>query len=99
MTRYQVYKGAQKPIEFKGFKGKFIYQGLGGGFLILIICGVIMSKASAIYGAISLFTFLPGWLFYLAQKQKKGLANKKKTVAIIIYPNTKILNYHEKTTI
>ena len=38
---YNVYKGLQKPLIFKGFKGKFIY--IGGACIIsaLLLCAIV----------------------------------------------------------
>jgi len=37
MNRYSIYKGLQKPLVYRGFKGKFI--GWGIGFLIMGLVG------------------------------------------------------------
>lgn len=47
---YNVYKGLQKPLIFKGFKGKFIY--IGGACIIsaLLLCAIVSTLASFYVG-------------------------------------------------
>jgi len=82
---YRIFKGVQKPIEFKGFKGKYIYMGLGGGFVILVICGTLFATCGFAVGVACLLLCLPGWFFFLSRKQKRGLTAKKNTSGVIIF--------------
>ena len=52
---YNVYKGLQKPLIFKGFKGKFIY--IGGACIIsaLLLCAIVSTLASFMWGGITLY--------------------------------------------
>lgn len=74
---YSVYKGLQKPLEFLGFKGRYVFIALGAaiGSAILFIVLTILSQTLL---AIALTLLLLGgtsiWIFV---KQKKGLHSKK----------------------
>jgi hypothetical protein len=82
--RFAVYKGLQKPLIFKGFKGKFIYWGLGSILAGLVLGALIMSLVNMWIGAIVLISCMTGGLFYTAGKQKGGLHNKGRTKNIYI---------------
>ena len=69
---YNVYKGLQKPLIFKGFKGKFIY--IGG--------------ASFMWGGITLVIVMFGGLGITSKLQRKGLHKKDKRKGIYIVSRT-----------
>lgn len=84
--KFQVYKGLQKPLTFKGFQGKFIYWGVGillGG---LVLGAITMALVNMWLGAIVLAGSITGGLLYLAGKQKKGLHTKSRSREILIHP-------------
>jgi 1,4-dihydroxy-2-naphthoate octaprenyltransferase len=82
--RYAVYKGLQKPLIFKGFKGKFIYWGLASILAGLVLGALIMSLVNTWLGAITLIGCMTGGLFYTAGKQKGGLHDKGRAKSIYI---------------
>jgi len=85
MTRkYPVYKGLQKPLIFKGFKGKFIYWGIGALLAGLVFGALTMTLINMWLGAIVLVSTIVGGLLYIAGKQKDGLYSKQRTAAIQI---------------
>lgn len=77
--RFPVYKGLQKPLVFKGFKGKFIYWGLGSLLIGLVTGALLMSLVNMWLGAIALVAAMTGGLLFTAAQQKKGLHTKKRT--------------------
>jgi hypothetical protein len=82
---FAIYKGLQRPLVFKMFKGKFIYYAAGvlvGG---IIIAGLVTALISSIVGLIVLFTFTVPGLLYVINKQKEGLHGKKRERAIFIH--------------
>jgi hypothetical protein len=91
MDTYKIFKGVQKPIEFKGFKGKYIYMGLGGGFAVIVFCGILFAVSGFLTGISCLFVCLPGWFFYLSRKQKRGLTSKNNKSGVIIFENRPII--------
>ena len=74
---YNVYKGLQKPLIFKGFKGKFIYIG-----------GACITLASFMWGGITLVIVMFGGLGITSQLQRKGLHRKDKRKGIYIVSRT-----------
>lgn len=82
---FAIYKGLQRPLVFKMFKGKFIYYGAGVLVAGIIIAGLITAIFSSIVGLVILFvTTVPG-LLYVMNKQKEGLYNKKRERTIFIH--------------
>ncbi|WP_345947683.1 plasmid transfer protein [Mucilaginibacter sp. PAMB04274] len=86
--QFAVYKGLQKPLVFKGFKGKYIYWGLASVLAGLVFGALTMSLVNMWLGALILVGFMVGGLLYTASKQKGGLYSKARS------PNIYILNHY-----
>jgi hypothetical protein len=86
MKRYAVYKGLQKPLIFKGFKGKFIYWGIACLLAGLIFGALTMTLVNGWLGAFVLVGCIGGGLFYIAGRQKKGLHVKTQSSCIQVHP-------------
>ena len=82
---YPMFKGLQKPLEFMGIQGRYIYWAAGAvggaiiGFILAyciigFIAGLIVLVASLLLGGILIFL-----------KQKKGLHTKKNDQGVFIY--------------
>jgi len=99
--RFAVYKGLQKPLVFKGFKGKFIYWGVGCLLAGLVFGALTMVFVGGWLGALVLVGTIAGGLFYIAGKQKNGLNEKTRIHAIQIHPGNfkKLINHARKTSI
>ena len=93
---YNVYKGLQKPLIFKGFKGKFIY--IGGACIIsaLLLCAIVSTLASFMWGGITLVIVMFGGLGITSQLQRKGLHRKDKRKGIYIVSRTFIRDRKKK---
>lgn len=95
--QYNVYKGLQKPLQYKGFKGKFIYWGLGFLLLGLVAGAISMTVINKWFGAIVLVGCVVGGLLYTGSSQKRGLHNKKRHNAIFIHKSSLVqINRYEK---
>jgi len=92
--KYAVYKGLQKPLIFKGFKGKYIYWGLGSLLAGLVLGALTMSLISMWLGAVTLVGTVTGGIFYTAGKQKGGLHSKTRNSNILI-----LNHYGRKNTV
>ena len=91
---YQINKGINKPIEFKGLKAQYIWY-LGGGllsllvfFAVLYICGVNTFICLAIIGILGTGLFMQ--VYKLSHKygqygMMKSLARRSIPVAIKTY--------------
>jgi len=82
---YAIYKGLQRPLVFKMFKGKFIYYAAGVLVAGIVIAGLISAIVSSIVGLIVLFMLIVPGLLYVINKQKEGLHNKRKEKTIFIH--------------
>jgi len=82
--KYAVYKGLQKPLIFKGFKGKFIYWGLGFLLAGLVSGALTMSLINMWLGASVMIGCIVGGLLFTAGKQKGGLHAKSRVNHILI---------------
>lgn len=93
--QYAVYKGLQKPLVFRGFKGRFIYWGIASLLLGLVAGALTMALVSMWAGALVLSACILGGLFYTGQKQKKGLYNRSRRRGIFVHPvSLKNIKYH-----
>jgi hypothetical protein len=80
---FNAYKGLQRPLVFRGFKGKYIY--IAGGCLIGgLMLSLGLSNVNIILGAITLLVTIGGSLLVILQLQKKGLHGKKQKEGIYI---------------
>lgn len=81
---YPVFKGLQRPLEFMGIRGRFLYYiagAIGIGFLGFLLCAFLVGQ---IVGFIFLaVTSLVGYLSSIFL-QKKGLHAKKKSKEVLI---------------
>lgn len=82
---YPIFKGLQKPLEFMGIRGKFIYYA-AALFLIGFIGFIIGNFIAGFLGAIIVLAVvvLPG-LGFIYIKQKLGLHSKKRYKGIVHY--------------
>jgi hypothetical protein len=82
--KFAVYKGLQKPLIFRGFKGKFIYWGIGFLLAGLVLGALTMSLINMWLGAFVLVGCIVGGLLYTASRQKEGLHVKTRSANIYI---------------
>ncbi len=83
---FRLYKGLQRPLVFRSFKGKFIYWGVGSIFVGLILTMVTAAITSIWYGLITAIITVGGGLTYTGIMQKQGLHQKTKETGIFIIP-------------
>lgn len=86
-TEFIVYKGLQSPLVFKGFKGKYIYWGLGSVLVGFVMCGILSVFVNFTTGLMFMLATVVGCFFYVSSKQKKGLHQKNNEKGIFIIPN------------
>jgi len=84
--KFQVYKGLQRPLTYKGFKGRFIYWGLGILLCSLILGAVTMATINMYLGAILMIGLIASGFMWLAGRQKKGQFDKTLLKGIFIHP-------------
>ena len=85
---FPLFKGLQKPLEFMGIQGRYIYWAAGavGGAII----GFILAYCfiGFVTGLIVLVTSLCTGAALIFFKQKKGLHTKKEHHGVFIYAYT-----------
>ena len=82
---YEIYKGLQKPLVFKGFKGRFIYW-MGGGLLgSFLLCVIFCVAVSYVAGGIVLIVGVVGTGMLVNKKQKNGVHSKTRTKGVVYY--------------
>lgn len=90
-AKYAIYKGLQKPLIYRGFKGKFIYWGIGSLAGGLILGGLIGTLTSMYLGGFLTIALISAGLAYTFFRQKDGLHAKTRNTGVIIHPiNLKI---------
>ena len=86
---YPLFKGLQKPLEFMGFQGRYIYwaAGTAGGAIIGFIAAYCLLGFVA--GLIVLVATISVGAGLIIIKQRKGLHTKKNDRGIFIYARSK----------
>lgn len=85
MRTYPVYKGLQKPLVYRGFKGKFIAYGICTLVLGLVLGGLSGALFNMYFGGIVTISSITSGLFYTFSKQKSGLHDKTRSGKIYIH--------------
>ena len=86
---YPVFRGLQRPLEFMGLQGRYIYwaaAAVGGAILGFIITYCILGFLS---GLLVLAIALGGGAALVLIKQKKGLHTKKSDKGVFVYARSK----------
>lgn len=88
---YQVFKGLQKPLEFLGFQGRYIYwaAGTAGGSLLGFMVGYSCFGFLVALGITTAVLSFGGVMIIL--KQRKGLHSKQEEKGVFIYAHDKYL--------
>ncbi len=86
---YPVFKGLQKPLEFLGIQGRYIYwaAGAAGGAIVGFIIGYCVLGFLA--GLIVLVVAIGTGAGLIMVKQRKGLHSKKTDKGIFVYTCSK----------
>lgn len=86
---YPVFKGLQKPLEFMGVQGRYIYwaAAAAGGAIIGFILGYCL--VDFVTGLITLVGSLGIGAALIMVKQKKGLHTKKEYNGVFVYACSK----------
>lgn len=88
-VEYPMFKGLQRPLEFMGIQGRYIYWAAGavGGAIIGFIAAYCLSGFLA--GLIVLTATLGGDAAFILLKQRKGLHSKKNDKGVFVYVRSK----------
>ena len=88
---YPMFKGLQRPLEFMGIQGRYIYWAAGtiGGAIVGFIVAYCLSGFLA--GLIVLVAALGCGAALILLKQRKGLHSKKNDKGVFVYARSKEL--------
>lgn len=81
---YPIFKGMQKPLEFMGIRGRFLYYvggAIAGAFFAYLLCAFLVGQ---LIGLTALAVIAIAGYLYSFSMQKKGLHSKKKNKDILI---------------
>jgi hypothetical protein len=89
---FSVYKGLQRPIQFKGLKGSFIYYAFVIALSSLFIGIIVTTLTTFVKGSICMVVIVFGGIIGMALYQRKfGLYRKNTTRGVFIFH--KIFNF------
>lgn len=83
---FPVFKGLQKPLEFMGFQGRYIYWAAGGSIVGFIIAYCLLGF---VVGLVVLVFAISTGATLIFLKQRKGLHTKKSDQGVYIYAHSK----------
>ena len=86
---YQVFKGLQRPLEFLGFQGRYIYWAAGtvGGAIVGFIIGYVAVGFIVALVLLTVILAFGGVMTFL--KQRKGLHSKNEDKGIFIFAHSR----------
>ncbi len=85
---YPVFKGLQRPIEFLGFKGRYIFwaAGTAGGAIVAFIIGYVGIGVGAALSLCTAVLAFGGVVTFL--EQRKGLHSKNEEKGVFVLRRT-----------
>ena len=88
---YPLFRGLQRPLEFMGLQGRYIYWAAGavGGAIIGFIISYIIGGFVA--GLVTLVVFVVTGAALVLFKQRRGLHSKKEDRGVFVYANSRRL--------
>lgn len=95
---YAIYKGLQKPLIYKGFKGKYVYWAMGSVVGGVVVGGILSAVVSVVTGAMTMGILLTLGIVYTSQRQRNGLHNKNNERGVFVY-QTNLNGYGKKKSI
>ncbi len=93
---HPIYKGLQKPLQYKGFKGKYIYWGLASIFLGVIVGCILGAVTNTILSGLTAVGTMTSGITFTLYKQRSGMSAKTQNLGLYIYPNKMFLAYEEQ---
>lgn len=85
---HKLYKGLQRPLMFKSFKGKYIYWAACSLLVSVFGAGILSSVFNSFVGIFALIAISIPSLMYTISEQKKGLYRKTQNVGHFIIQQT-----------
>jgi len=82
---FSVYKGLQKPLVYKGFKGRYMYWAIGSIVAGVFLGGILGTIINLVVGVIAMAAAFGGGIYYTSQRQKDGLYDKTRSRGIYVH--------------
>jgi len=82
---YPVFKGLQRPLEFMGLRGRYIYWAAVTAGCAILSFIVVYSLLGFVVGLVVLTVIAAVGIALIILKQMKGLHTKKEVQGILIY--------------
>jgi len=95
---YAIYKGLQKPLIYKGFKGKYVYWAMGSVVGGVVVGGILSAVVSVVTGAMTMGILLTLGIVYTSQRQRNGLHNKNNERGVFVH-QTNLNGYGKEKSI
>lgn len=86
---YPVFKGLQRPLEFMGIQGRYIYWAAGTAGTGIVGFILAYCLAGFIIGLAVLATVISIGAVLILVKQRKGLHSKKEDKGVFIFARTR----------
>ncbi|WP_207423774.1 plasmid transfer protein [Desertivirga brevis] len=95
-STFPIYKGLQRPLIYRGFKGRFIYWGIGSLLAGLICGGTTVAIGNMYLGAVMTILIIAAGLTLTYFRQKEGLYSKSRHPGIFVCPTKLRLHYESR---
>lgn len=96
MRQYPIYKGLQKPLSYKGLKGRFIGWGAAALCAGLLLGGLSGAFINMYVGSVVTILSIVAMFSLIFFHQKKGLHTKRRDRGIFIQPSRLKISYENK---
>lgn len=74
---YKVFKGLQKPLEFMGLKGRYVWYALGGALATIVVFIILFIAIGFGTACIALIVMPASVGYWIYRNMKKGLHSKR----------------------
>lgn len=87
----KIFKGLQKPLEFMGLKGRYVWVGLGAVIVTMLTFVITFIAAGFLPAFIAGFGIIVTVLVWICIRSKRGLHSKKSDKGV--YVVTKLISW------
>lgn len=98
---FPLYKGLQRPLVFKFFRGRFIYWALGSVVAGILGGGIASAVVGSLAGLLTLLGVSIPLLLYTVHTQAQGLHRKRRDRHVCVFAprHTRTRNRHAQKTL
>lgn len=81
---YKVFKGLQKPLEFMGLKGRYVWVGLGAAIATILLFIILFVTVNFLTAFVALLAVPTSVFLWIRKSSKRGLYAKRKDEGVFI---------------